>query len=179
MSIHSIAFIGGGNMATSLIGGLVAQGTPADTIWVTDTIEEKLAELHQRYGVGITGDNSEAVSRADSVVLAVKPQHMSGVTRGLAAAAAERRPLLISIAAGVPVGHLQRWLDYDAAIVRCMPNTPALVGEGATALYANPEVTAEQRSRADRVLSAVGLTLWVEDEGLLDAVTAVSGSGPA
>ena len=181
MSTHSIAFIGGGNMANSLVGGLTAQGTSADTIWVTDTIEDKLRDLRDRYRVNTTKDNVEAVSRADTVVLAVKPQNMAEVTRGLGAATAEGRSerLFISIAAGIPIDNLQRWLGYDAAIVRTMPNTPALVGEGATALYANPRVTSEQRSRADAVLNAVGLTHWVEDEGLLDAVTAVSGSGPA
>ena len=181
MSTHSIAFIGGGNMSNSLVGGLTAQGTSADTIWVTDTIEDKLRDLRERYRVNTTKDNVEAVGRADTVVLAVKPQNMAEVTRGLGAATAEGRSerLFISIAAGIPIDNLQRWLGYDAAIVRTMPNTPALVGEGATALYANPRVTSEQRSRADAVLNAVGLTHWVEDEGLLDAVTAVSGSGPA
>ena len=177
--MHTIAFIGGGNMATSLIGGLVATGTPACDIWVTDAIEEKLRALRERFAVNISQDNAVAVQHADTVVLAVKPQDMAAATRQLAAAARAKQPLVISIAAGVRIEPVRRWLDYEAAIVRTMPNTPALVGAGATALYANQRVTVEQRERAEAVLGAVGLTTWVDDEGLLDAVTAVSGSGPA
>ena len=179
MTQSTIAFIGGGNMATSLIGGLVARGTPGESIWVTDAEPEKLTALHGRFGVRTTGDNADAVGRAETVVLAVKPQNMSEVVSEVSASARAHQPLVVSIAAGVRIEHIRGWLDYEAAIVRTMPNTPALVGAGATALFANERVSPEQKDRAETVLRAVGLTLWVDDEGLLDTVTALSGSGPA
>ncbi len=179
MASQSIAFIGGGNMATSLVGGLIANGASPDTVWVTDIDAGKLRALRERFGVHTTGDNLNAVRHAETVVLAVKPQNMAEVVQGLAGAAREHRPLVVSIAAGVREPDIRRWLQFDAAIVRTMPNTPALVGAGATALYANEHVTSEQRARAESVLRAVGIALWVENEGLLDAVTALSGSGPA
>lgn len=175
----SIAFIGGGNMAASLIGGLAATGTPTDRIWVSDQDREKLDALAARFGIRAAADNAEAVRNADTVVLAVKPQNMEAATTDAGAAAREREPLVVSIAAGIRVPHIVGWLGYDAAVVRTMPNTPALVGEGATALFANPRVSDAQRERAEAILRAVGLTIWVDREDLLDAVTAVSGSGPA
>lgn len=174
-----ISFIGGGNMATSLIGGLIADGRDPASIYVTDVDAGKLESLAEAFRVQTSSDNDEAVRLASAVVFAVKPQVMSSVVKGVAAAALAHRPLFISIAAGVREPDIRRWLAFDAAIVRSMPNTPALVGSGATALYANAYVTDEQRSLAESVLRAVGLTLWVDDEHLLDAVTALSGSGPA
>ena len=176
---HDIAFIGSGNMASSLIGGLVTKGAAPATICATDSVEEKIEEIGERFGVRTSSDNAHAASRASVVVLAVKPQQMEEATRSIAAACAQNAPLVISIAAGVQVRNIHEWLGRDAAIVRTMPNTPALVGEGATALYANEHVGDEGRRRAEAILSAVGITVWVEDEGLLDAVTALSGSGPA
>lgn len=174
-----ISFIGGGNMATSLIGGLIADGHDPASIYVTDVDAGKLESLAEAFRVQTSSDNDEAVRLASAVVFAVKPQVMSSVVKGVAAAALAHRPLFISIAAGVREPDIRRWLAFDAAIVRSMPNTPALVGSGATALYANAYVTDEQRSLAESVLRAVGLTVWVDDEHLLDAVTALSGSGPA
>ncbi len=174
-----ISFIGGGNMATSLIGGLIADGRDPASIYVTDVDAGKLESLAEAFRVQTSSDNDEAVRLASAVVFAVKPQVMSSVVKGVAAAALAHRPLFISIAAGVREPDIRRWLAFDAAIVRSMPNTPALVGSGATALYANAYVTDEQRSLAESVLRAVGLTVWVDDEHLLDAVTALSGSGPA
>ncbi|MCB1743185.1 MAG: pyrroline-5-carboxylate reductase, partial [Gammaproteobacteria bacterium] len=179
MSMDSIAFIGGGNMATSMVGGLIAKGHPGDAIWVTDVDETRLAALQDRFGVRTSKENGPAAARAKTVVLAVKPQVMSDVVAELAPTLREHAPLVISIAAGVREPDIRRWLGHEAAIVRCMPNTPALLGVGASALYANPFVSAVQRSSAQRVLSAAGTTVWVEQEDLLDAVTAVSGSGPA
>jgi pyrroline-5-carboxylate reductase len=167
------------NMAASLIGGLIAHGHPADGIWVTDPDIERLRYCQEHFAVCTTGDNDQAAARADTVVLAVKPQVMRPVAEALSGAVARARPLVISIAAGVREADLQRWLGGDAAIVRCMPNTPALLGAGATGLYANERVSATQRSAAEEVLRTAGVTLWVEDEELLDAVTAISGSGPA
>lgn len=179
MTSDSIAFIGGGNMATSLVGGLVAGGHARDAIWVTDVDADKLGQVQDKFRVNTTGDNNLAVHRAKTIVLAVKPQVMSKVLEDIAQSAREEAPLLVSIAAGVRERDILSALGYDAAIVRTMPNTPALLGCGATALFANPFVSAEQRSRAENILRAVGITVWVEDESLLDAVTALSGSGPA
>lgn len=179
MSEGIISFIGGGNMATSLIGGLIADGRDPASIYVTDLDSAKLESLAERFRVQTSSDNDEAVRFANAVVLAVKPQVMAKVATSVAVAANEHRPLFISIAAGVREPDIRRWLGYDAAIVRSMPNTPALVGSGATALFANPHVNEEQRDLAESVLRAVGLTIWVDDEDLLDAVTALSGSGPA
>ncbi len=179
MTSDTIAFIGGGNMATSLVGGLLADGHPRDAIWVTDVEADKLEQVQDRFRVNTTGDNNLAVRRAETVVLAVKPQVMSAVLTDIAKSAKQTAPLLVSIAAGVRERDILRGLNYDAAIVRTMPNTPALLGCGASALFANVFVSAEQRSRAENILRAVGITVWVEDESLLDAVTAVSGSGPA
>ena len=179
MSDGIISFIGAGNMATSLIGGLVADGRDPASIYATDPDTAKLDSLAERFHVRTSSDNEEAVRLASAVVLAVKPQVMAPVIKALAGAAAKRRPLVISIAAGVREPDIRRWLGYDAAVVRSMPNTPALVGSGATALFANPHVEDLQRNLAESVLRAVGLTVWVEDEDLLDAVTALSGSGPA
>ena len=179
MSDSNIGFIGGGNMATSLIGGLVANGTPAGSIWVSDPDTPKLDDLVRRFGVNAGADNGEVASRCATVVLAVKPQIMNTVVQELAPVLREHAPLLVSIAAGVRETDINRWAGGDMAIVRTMPNTPALVGCGATALCANAKVDAGQRERADTILKAVGITIWVDDEGQLDAVTALSGSGPA
>jgi pyrroline-5-carboxylate reductase len=174
-----ISFIGGGNMATSLIGGLIADGRDPASIYVTDVETAKLEALADAFRVQTSGDNEEAVSLASCVVFAVKPQAMAPVVKSIAVPGKAHRPLFVSIAAGVREPDIRRWLGFDAAIVRSMPNTPALVGSGATALYANPLVSTEQHSLAESVLRAVGLTLWVDSEDQLDAVTALSGSGPA
>lgn len=179
MHQRTIAFIGGGNMARSLISGLIADGYDAGRIWVTDPAEAKLAELRDRFSVRTTASNIEAAGAADIVVLAVKPQVLKGVVEALAATVQAAKPLVISIAAGVRECDIQRWLGGGVAIVRTMPNTPALVQSGAAALYANPTVSEEQRDLAESILRAVGLTVWVEDEALMDTVTALSGSGPA
>ena len=179
MSDSNIGFIGGGNMAASLIGGLVANGTPPRTIRVSDPDTPKLDDLRERFGVGTESDNGAVVSHCATVVLAVKPQIMRPVVEALAPALGAHGPLLVSIAAGVREADMNRWAGGDMAIVRTMPNTPALVGCGATALYANEKVTPAQRERAGAILRAVGITIWVDDEAQLDAVTALSGSGPA
>ena len=179
MSDSNIGFIGGGNMAASLIGGLVANGTPPRTIRVSDPDTPKLDDLRERFGVHTESDNGAVVSHCATVVLAVKPQIMRPVVEALAPVLGAHEPLLVSIAAGVREADMNRWAGGDMAIVRTMPNTPALVGCGATALYANEKVTPAQRERAGAILRAVGITIWVDDEAQLDAVTALSGSGPA
>ena len=179
MSSGKLTFIGGGNMASSLIGGLIADGFDSDNIWVSDPDTQKLAQLAARYGVHTETDNGRAASDAEVLVLAVKPQSMEAVARGLAESVRSQRPLVISIAAGVREPVLREWLGGEVALVRGMPNTPAMIQSGATGLHAGPGVSAEQRDLAESVLRAVGLTRWVDDEERMDAVTAVSGSGPA
>ena len=174
-----ISFIGGGNMASSLIGGLIADGRDPASIYVSDPERATLEALADAFRVQTSTDNEEAVSHGSTVVFAIKPQIMASVVKGIAVPARAHRPLFVSVAAGVREPDILRWLGFDAAIVRSMPNTPALVGSGATALYANSYVSDEQRNLAESLLRAVGLTLWVEDENLLDAVTGLSGSGPA
>ena len=179
MGDGNIGFIGGGNMGASLIGGLVADGTPPDTIWVSDPDTPKLDDLTRRFGVNAGRDNDSVASCCATVVLAVKPQIMHTVVQDLAPVLRTLRPLLVSIAAGVREAHINHWAGGGMAIVRTMPNTPALVGCGATALFANEKVDPGQRERAEAILRAVGITIWVDDEAQLDAVTALSGSGPA
>lgn len=172
-----LAFIGAGNMARSIIGGLVEEGYPAESIRASDLNETALAQLNSDFGIG-TGTNEAVAEWAEVVVLAVKPQVMKTVSETLRPNLTHR-PLLISIAAGIDGASLGRWLGEDQAIVRCMPNTPALVKTGASGLYANRHTSTEQRAQAEQILGAVGTVQWLKDESLLDAVTAVSGSGPA
>jgi len=179
MSSAAIAFIGGGNMARSLIGGLCAAGIASSTIRVADPNPECRAGLTRDFGVAAFADAAQAVAGADAWVLAVKPQVMREVCQTLAETAQTARPLVVSIAAGITSTQLDRWLGGNQAIVRTMPNTPALLGAGVTGLFANSRVDANGRARADALLGAVGPTVWVEDETLMDAITATSGSGPA
>ena len=174
-----VTFIGGGNMADSLIGGLIKDGFSAEAITVSDPNKEKRQELSAKYLLNVTDVNQEAAVGSDVVVLAVKPQMVRGVALGIADAVADAAPLVISIAAGIQVDALAYWLGKDTAIVRTMPNTPALVGSGATALYANERVSSGQHDLAESIMRAVGLAIWIDDEDDMDAVTALSGSGPA
>ncbi|WP_372776953.1 pyrroline-5-carboxylate reductase [Litorivivens sp.] len=175
----TIAFIGGGNMASSIIGGLVASGVDASRVWASDPFPESLERLRAVAPVNTTSDNAEAVAKADVVVMAVKPQIMKSVAESIAADVQARQPLVISIAAGIEGETLAKWLGGNLALVRCMPNTPALVRTGASGLYANAAVSEEQRQQAQTILEAVGMVRWFDSEAALDAVTAVSGSGPA
>jgi len=174
-----IAFIGGGNMGCALIGGLLADGVGTGQILVAEPDETKRAGLAARFGVRSTPRGEEAARGADVVVIAVKPQSVEAVARSLAEAVRSAAPLVISVAAGIREHDLRLWLGEDVALVRSMPNTPAMIQAGATVLHAGPSVTAAQRDLAESILRAVGLTLWVEDESMMDAVTALSGSGPA
>lgn len=167
-------------MAASLIGGLISSSAPAANIMVAEPDQQQRSRLQQQFAVHTTADNSDTLS-ADVVILAVKPQLLQIVCRALGETLKQsaRQPLFISIAAGVHSDDINRWLGGDRAIVRCMPNTPSLLALGATGLYANPRVSAAQKTVAETILRAVGTTLWVDQEDELDAVTAVSGSGPA
>ena len=175
-SLPRIAFIGAGNMASSLVGGLLKHGAKTADLVAADPDAAQRARLEQTRGIATTADNNAAVRGSRVVVLAVKPQVMETVVRHLALS---RDQLLISIAAGITLDALARWGANDLAVVRCMPNTPALFGAGITALCANARASSGDRELATTVMSAAGVTLWVEREEMLDAVTAVSGSGPA
>ncbi len=166
-------------MASSLIGGLIAGRWPITQIRVAEPLAEKRQDLAARFGVAVTDSNSEAAATADVVVLAVKPQVMSAVTREIGPLLADQSALVVSVAAGVREPDIRRWLGFEAAVVRAMPNTPALVGCGATGLFANARVSRQQRDLAESILRAVGMVLWIDEESQMDAVTALSGSGPA
>ena len=178
-TIRRLAFIGGGNMAAALIGGLTKRGLPAASVVVADPSREQLQRLVQDYGVTAAPDNAGALKGAEVVVLAVKPQVARTVARGLAPHMAETQPLLISIAAGIPHAALARWFGPEVPVIRTMPNRPALNGFGATGLFAPLGVGAAHRALAEMIMGAVGTTVWVEQESQMDTVTALSGSGPA
>ena len=183
MSALKIAFIGGGNMAAALIAGLAGKLTAGANIHVVDPNGAALEQLRARYGVTtapVAAAGDAALAACDVVVLAVKPQMMRDVSAQLLPALdLARQPLVVSIAAGIRAADLSRWLGGYGAIVRCMPNTPALIGMGITGMVAAAGVSADQRYSADAILRAVGPTVWLDDEAQIDAVTAVSGSGPA
>ena len=179
MNTRTIGFIGGGNMANSLMSGLIASGHSPQQIWVSDTASTTLQTHRDRLNVNVSTDNAKIVQEVDVVVLAVKPQVLREVALEIAPAIRQKNALVVSIAAGISQTSLALWLGSDVSIVRCMPNTPALVLTGATALHANANVDDDQKDMAENILRAVGLSLWVDDESQLDAVTAVSGSGPA
>ena len=177
MNNLSIGFIGGGNMARSLIGGLIASKFNSQQIHVSDPGEAKRQALQNDFGIQVHADNQAIVDQCDVVVLAVKPQ----VLKAVATALDTKQPgrLYLTIAAGIRSDSLQHWLGDQQSIVRAMPNTPALVQSGASGLFANSYVNDNQKDAAESIMRAVGLTLWVDDEEQMDAVTALSGSGPA
>lgn len=176
---HRIAFVGGGNMARSLIGALVRGGTDPASIAVVEPNAALREALARDFGVSAHERADAGAHGADVLVLAVKPQVLKGVCLDLAPLVADARPLVISIAAGVRIGQLREWLGVELPIVRSMPNTPALFGAGATGLIANAATDAARRAQAQAILAAAGSTAWIEREELMDVVTALSGSGPA
>jgi pyrroline-5-carboxylate reductase len=179
LSTPIIAFIGAGNMASSIIGGLVESGHPPQAIRAADPYPASLERLRAIAPVACFDNNAAAVAGADVVILAVKPQVMPEALASIATAVAEAGALVMSIAAGTTIATMQARLGRDTAIVRCMPNTPALLGCGASGLYATAQVDPAQRAHAEAILGAVGSVHWVSTESALDAVTALSGSGPA
>lgn len=172
-----ITFLGGGNMAIALVGGLIQRGFNAQGLAVIEILPEARERLSAQFPIRVFGEASAEALACDVLVLAVKPQQMREALAGLPAGG--KRPLIVSIAAGLLVNDLARWMDGYHRIVRAMPNTPALIGAGMTGLYADPAVTAADRQYAEAILGAVGETVWVENEALIDSVTAISGSGPA
>jgi len=170
-----LAFMGAGNMAQAIIGGLIENGFNASDIWAADPMESQLTELNSR-GVNTTTDNLYAASNADVIIISVKPDIVESLAKEVASITSDK--LFISVAAGTTTRSLTSWLE-NPAVVRCMPNTPSLVRKGMTGLYASNSVNKEQRQTANSILSAIGETLWFDEESSLDAVTAISGSGPA
>jgi pyrroline-5-carboxylate reductase len=177
----TLTFIGAGNMSTSIIGGLIEQGYQPDHITACDPNSDGLNAIQEKFGIHTATDNSIPSATCDVIVLAVKPQILKIVTLALRDVIHSRQqaPMIISIAAGISCEHIQQWLETDIAVVRCMPNTPSLVGEGASGLYANPYTSESQKVIAEQLMSAVGYATWVAEEHLIDAVTAISGSAPA
>jgi pyrroline-5-carboxylate reductase len=179
LSSLRIAFIGGGNMARGLVGGLISKGANPSVITVSEPDPLARDRLHHDFGVAVASDNGTAIAGAHVVVLAVKPQVMALVVRPLAPALQKLRPLVISVAAGIRTVSLRDWIGAEVPVVRCMPNRPALIGAGATGLFADAGVGAAERALAGEVLASTGLALWVQRESDIDLVTALSGSGPA
>jgi pyrroline-5-carboxylate reductase len=179
MTCEKLAFLGGGNMGRALIGGLLQRNTRPEHIAVGEALERARAALATDFGVAAAADNARVVEGASVVVLVVKPQDAAGVLTPLAPVLQRTRPVLLSVCAGLRVAALASWCGGNIPIVRAMPNRPALVGAGATALFAAPEVGAAERSKAEAIVRAVGEVVWVPSEDALDIVTALSGSGPA
>lgn len=179
MKNSRITFIGCGNMGRSLIGGLIANGLSVNSITGTDVNAEQRQTTASQFNIEVLENNQQAIKDADVVVLAVKPQSMQETLQAIKADLVLEKPLLISIAAGIKLSNLGKWAGEELAIVRAMPNTPALIQSGATALCANQFTSDTQRDLAEAIMRSVGLVLWLDDETLLDAVTALSGSGPA
>ena len=174
--MSNICFIGAGNMAQSIIGGLISSGTPKTNIWATARSEAKLKTL-RTLGVNVSSNNLAAIEACRIIVLCVKPQMLFGVCEQIAPFVGDK--LIISVAAGITCESLERWLGKKTAVVRCMPNTPSLINQGAAGLFANNRVSSLQKQAASAILTTVGQVYWVEDEALMHTVTAVSGSGPA
>lgn len=178
-------FSGAGNMASSLIGGLINGGADVSSIWVVDPNDTARLRAQERFGIQTSASLEEVLSSMPTslvgVVLAVKPHIVEAVCREIKRSSGnfDTPPLVISVAAGVRASSMEQWLPEHTALVRCMPNTPALLGLGATALFANATCTEAHRQAAESLLTTAGTTLWVDEESALDAVTALSGSGPA
>lgn len=175
----AISFIGAGNMARAILGGLVANGYDPSRIWASAPEDSHLQGLRHDFDIYTTTDNRHCASQADILILAVKPQVMASACQEIASVVQNTRPLAVSIAAGLDTETIGDWLGGDVPMVRCMPNTPSLLGKGAAALYATEGVSAEQREAVTGIFSSIGLAVWLEAEEQMHAVTALSGSGPA
>jgi pyrroline-5-carboxylate reductase len=176
---NNIVFIGGGNITASIVGGLVAAGQSPQSIIVSDPHPEKLERLTQAYGIRTTTDNHKALAEGTIVVLAVKPQKVQALAQDIAPILKKTKPLIISLAGGIDIHTLTRWLGDECAVVRAMPNMPAVVRSGATALFANSHADESQREDAESILRAIGIVVWLKDEKQMDVITALSGCGPA
>ncbi len=179
MKSLQVGFLGAGNMGRAIIAALLRSGCPAENISVGEPQAAARESLSRDFGIAANADNQAAIRTADVVVVAVKPQDMASVLAPLTQALAARKPVVLSIAAGIRINDLQNWCGVDSRIVRAMPNRPALVGAGATGLFAANNVSAAQRELAERVMQSCGAVVWLPREELIDVVTALSGSGPA
>lgn len=179
MQAQNIAVIGAGNMGQALIHGLIQADFPASKLTAADPDDERIQALAQRYGIHITDNNPLAAAQSDLLVLAVKPQQMQAVLVELRPRVIQRQPVILSMAAGIRINFIKHQLSQELSVIRCMPNTAALVQAGMSALYASKEVGQEARQLAETVVNAVGKSLWLDNEDQLDAATALSGSGPA
>jgi pyrroline-5-carboxylate reductase len=175
----TVAFVGGGNMARSLIGALIRGDVAAESIAVAEPDAATRDALLRDFAISAHASTADAVRGAGTIVLAVKPQVLQSVCAELGQAIGSAEPLIVSIAAGIRIDQIERWIGHPLAVVRAMPNTPALIGAGATGLIANARTNADERARAEAMLGAAGRTAWIEREELMDTVTALSGSGPA
>jgi len=175
MNPHTIGFIGAGNMARSLAGGLLNNGWSTEHLLLSDPDANQRRGAEQALGLKTLADNVMLATAAEGLLLAVKPPAL----KAIAAIVQQKRPLVISVVAGIRVDDIERWLGGNLPVVRVMPNTAALIGSGAAGLFANARVNASQRDTAESILRAVGVTVWVEKETLIDTITAISGSGPA
>jgi pyrroline-5-carboxylate reductase len=179
MNSQRIGFVGGGNMARALIGGLLGRGMPAAQLSVGEPVAQARELLARDFKVRVSADNRTAIEHCELLILAVKPQEAGKVLQALAPQLRSARPILVSVAAGIQIAALSAWAGPGVPIVRTMPNRAALIGAGVTGMYAAPGVTAEQCRLAEEVMSAAGAAVWVARESDLDVVTALSGSGPA
>lgn len=179
MQNPNICFIGAGHMARSIITGLIRNQYPADHITATNPHENKLHALQEELGIHIDTDNAAGSLQADVIVLAIKPQQAKLVVTELQTNFAKQKPLIVSLAVGISTNMIASWAEPDMAIVRCMPNTPAMLGAGMSGLFANDNVSQAQKGTAESMMRAVGSAIWVEQEAHIDAVAALSGSGPA
>jgi pyrroline-5-carboxylate reductase len=179
MKHSQICCIGCGNMGRSLIGGILANGYPKELLQGADPDRQQREIIRKQFGIRTESDNRLAAAGAEIIVLAVKPQLMAATVKDLAPLLVRQRPLLVSVAAGIRLSAICGWLGEELPLIRAMPNTPALIRAGATALHANDQVSPEQRNTAESILRSVGTVIWVDQESMLDTVTALSGSGPA
>lgn len=179
MATASLAFLGAGNMCSSIIGGLIAEGYDAQKITATRRSQAPLKAMQDEWGICTRTDNTSAVADNDVIILGVKPQMMKALCDEIRDQVQISKPLVISVAAGLTAQTLERWLGGDVAVIRTMPNTPSLLRCGATGLFANAVVSNEQKALAENIMQATGIALWVDKEELMEAVTGVSGSGPA
>ena len=176
---QTIAFIGGGNIAYSLISGLIKNNFPKEKIWVSNPGDEKRQQLKTAFNVNITANNRAAIEAAGIVIFCVKPQVITTVLNEATEVLKKHKPLIISVLAGVKISSFQKWVGNELSIIRAMPNTPAVLGCGITALYANSNASPKEKSLAEHIMRAVGNILWLDDEEKINAATAIAGSGPA
>jgi len=179
MTDQRLGLIGGGNMARSLVGGLIKSGIAPESMIVSDPDDSIRRALVEDFSIQTCADNTDVARVADILVLAVKPQVMRCAVEDIAESLLQRQPLVVSIAAGIPIASIESWAGSPLPLIRVMPNTPALTGNGASGMYANHRVSKSQRVQARKIMEAIGIAVWVDEESLIDTVTAVSGSGPA